>query len=107
MKNKNEMLNIPLTRQKLYQFVIEQGKVISRMIRIFLAIRHMLPEGPREQIEAIAKQWALDNDKDRGSVHSPGSLNFLDEGWNIDKKTRIAKFKKRKSKPPRRLSGVP
>lgn len=60
--------------------MVQRGEEISRMIRIFGAIRHMLPEGPRVDIEKVARQYAERNDADRGSVMLPGHINFNDDG---------------------------
>jgi len=76
-----------LRRQKnlFYHEMVERGEEISCMIRIFLTVRDILPEGPRERLEKLAKRYAERNDKDRGSVYCKGMIDFRDEGKHFSR----------------------
>ena len=71
--------------------MVARGIEISQMIKIFLAIRHMLPEGTAERIEKIAEGYAERNDTDRGSVPKciRGRIDFYDEGLRPEHSIKI------------------
>jgi len=91
MKKREEFKYIQLSYEEVYREMVERGKDCSAMIRLFLNVKYILPSGPAEQLEIIARRYALRNDKDRGSVQSPGSINFLEEGWHgaIDRPKKV------------------
>jgi hypothetical protein len=67
--------------------MVKRGEEVTAMIRIFNAVKNLLPEGPRESFEKIARGYAKRNDADRGSVYCKGQIDFRDEGIRYKKRT--------------------
>ena len=74
-------------KKDFYREMVARGEEVTCMIRVFLMVKDVLPEGARDRIEKIARQYAERNDADRGSVYCPGEIDFRDDGILLKNKT--------------------
>ena len=54
--------------RKLDNEMVQRGKEVTKMIRIFLMVEHMLPEGPKEEFRKVAIEYATRCDKGKGKI---------------------------------------
>ena len=62
--------------------MILRGIEITKMIRIFLMIEHILPEGPKEEFRKVAMDYAARNDEGRG-CYRPGEIDYIKDARHI------------------------
>jgi hypothetical protein len=62
--------------------MVERGKEISRMIKMFLMVEQLLPEGVRNEFREIAVGYAMRNDEGKLSVAKKGQIEFQDAWHN-------------------------
>lgn len=72
----NQVDSLTDKNKKLEKEMILRGIEITKMIKIFVMIKHMLPEGPREELHKIAKGYAARCDEGRGKSYCPGQIDF-------------------------------
>jgi len=68
---------------KLEDEMIRRGVEVTKMIKIFLMIEHLLPEGPREEFREVAVGYALRCDNGRGRSYCKGEIDFRDKGITL------------------------
>ena len=81
---RRQIENLRREKERFYREMVYRGEEISCMIRIYLAVGELLPDGPREMIERLARRYAERNDIDRGSVNDPGKIDFDYEARHLD-----------------------
>lgn len=81
----NKVQRLEKYNRKIGKEMIERGKEVTKMIRIFLVCEHLLPEGQREEFRNVAIGYAARNDTGR-ECYCPGEIDFGNvrhEGTNI------------------------
>jgi hypothetical protein len=59
--------------------MVDRGKEITKMIRIFLMVEHILPEGPREEFRNVAVGYAVRCDQGNRSRYCRGNIDFQEK----------------------------
>ena len=72
----NQIKRLQKKNVALEKEMIERGKDITKMIKIFLVCENILPEGQRNEFRNVALEYAARNDNDRGSVYCMGIIDF-------------------------------
>ncbi len=68
--------NLKKKNLSLEKEMVERGKEITKMIRIFLMFEHLIPEDQRKEFRSVAVGYALRQDKDRGTTYCRGVIDF-------------------------------
>ena len=90
--------NLRAEKKIYFEEMVKRGEEVSQMIRIFLAVKDILPGEFARRIEKIAKQYAKRNDKDRGSVpeYFQGRIDVREDGPRGINKIREERFNDKK-----------
>ena len=59
--------------------MVDRGKEITKMIRIFLMVEHILPDGPREEFRSVALGYAARCDQGNCSRYCLGKIDFREK----------------------------
>jgi len=72
----NRVKSLEKKNRKIDAEMAERGKEITKMIRIFLMVEHILPEGPKEEFRKVAVGYAVRSDRGKGSCYCKGEIDF-------------------------------
>ena len=72
----NRVANLEAKNRKISQEAVERGKEITKMIRIFLTLEHLLPEEQKEEFREVAVGYAARCDLGRGECYCKDKIDF-------------------------------